>query len=316
MLKNYRPYLATLLLSIHAILVANPALAKKKLVVEKCDKPMGTIAISEPQEQLMLQLQIAGLPSPTSLLRLYIEESNCFQIVERGVAFQNLEQERALAEGREVQRGSNFGKGQLVAADFVLRSDLVSSGSSSIGGGLGGVVPVVGGLFGGVKKRKAQTSIRIIDARSGIQVVSASGSAKKSSFSLGGAGIAGAGGGALGGYASTSQGKVIAKSYLRTWNEIVGKIRNQPSLLEATSAAAQENAAASFTANGFNPGEVLTPKIAGVPLLSAPDDASETIASLSKEDEAVVEEEQNGYVKVLTVHGSGWVRKLLVKLTP
>jgi len=36
------------------------------------------------------------------LLRLMIQQSNCFQIVERGVAMQNLMQERALAGHQEI----------------------------------------------------------------------------------------------------------------------------------------------------------------------------------------------------------------------
>jgi curli biogenesis system outer membrane secretion channel CsgG len=47
-----------------------------------------------------------------------IQQSNCFQVVERGAAMKYLLQERALAQSGEMQQGQNIGKGQLVAADF------------------------------------------------------------------------------------------------------------------------------------------------------------------------------------------------------
>ena len=36
--------------------------------------------------------------------------SNCFQVVERGAAMANLQEERALAAGGEMMAGSNVGK--------------------------------------------------------------------------------------------------------------------------------------------------------------------------------------------------------------
>src|SRR5437868_15383685 len=53
--------------------------------LEKCEKPYGTVAISEPQDFVMQRLAQQKLPSPVPLLRLIIQQSNCFQVVERGV---------------------------------------------------------------------------------------------------------------------------------------------------------------------------------------------------------------------------------------
>ena len=53
--------------------------------LEKCEKPFGTIAVVQPQDQLTAALQRYNLPPPNSLLRLMIQQSNCFQVVERGV---------------------------------------------------------------------------------------------------------------------------------------------------------------------------------------------------------------------------------------
>jgi hypothetical protein len=43
--------------------------------LEKCEKPLGTIAISEPQSEIAAALQQYKLPPPTQLLRLMIQQS-------------------------------------------------------------------------------------------------------------------------------------------------------------------------------------------------------------------------------------------------
>ena len=61
-----------------------------------------------------------GLQSPTGLIRMMIQQSNCFIVVERGNGMQNMMQERALQESGELRQNSNMGGGQMVSADFVL----------------------------------------------------------------------------------------------------------------------------------------------------------------------------------------------------
>ena len=88
--------------------------------LEHCDKPMGALAVVEPQNQVSQSLSRYGLQSPTGLIRMMVQQSNCFIVVERGMAMQNMMQERALAESGELREGSNVGGGQMVSADFVL----------------------------------------------------------------------------------------------------------------------------------------------------------------------------------------------------
>ena len=52
--------------------------------VEKCDAPKGTLAVVEPQDAVLQALLRIGLQSPTGMIRLIVQQSNCFQIVERG----------------------------------------------------------------------------------------------------------------------------------------------------------------------------------------------------------------------------------------
>lgn len=285
--------------------------------LEKCAQPLGTLAVNEPQDEATTQLRSLGLTSPLPLLRLIIQQSNCFQVVERGRAINNILQERELAASGLLQASSNMGKGQLITADFVLTPDVVYNTNN--GGGVGGAV---GGLFGplgaaiggGFKSKKAQTSIILADARSGLQVASAAGAAKKNDFFFGGLGGGGGVGGLLGGYENTPEGKVIAASFLDNWNVIVRSIRNQPSLIAPTSESGQRNAANSLQATTFASGDVLVPKIVGVKLLSQPREGAPPLVALNKTDEMVYDgAEQNGFLKVISPKGTGWVRKVLVQ---
>jgi hypothetical protein len=161
---------------------------------EKCDAPKGTLAVVEPQSVAIASLSRYGLGSPSGLIRLIIQQSNCFQIVERGAGMQNMMQERALAQSGEMQSGSNVGKGQMVAADFIVTPNVVftDNNAGGVGGSLLGALggragAVLGGIAGGLKFKQAQTSMLLVDARSGIQVAAAEGSAQQTDFALGGA---------------------------------------------------------------------------------------------------------------------------------
>src|SRR5437868_307224 len=88
--------------------------------LEHCDKPMGAMAVVEPQSEYMMALQRYNLQSPVGLIRMMIQQSNCFIVVERGQGLRNMQQERALTESGQMRAGSNIGGGQMMAADFVL----------------------------------------------------------------------------------------------------------------------------------------------------------------------------------------------------
>ena len=226
--------------------------------VEKCRNEIGTLAVSEPQSESMYGLRRYGLGSPSLMLRMIIQESGCFAVVERGVAMQNLQQERALAAGGQLQGGSNLGGGQLQAADFVMTPGVEFSGDTGgIGGTVGGLLGRAGGLLGhlggavgGVKFKEAGTTLLISDVRSGVQVASADGKASKMDFSLGGWGWGGLGWASASGYNKTPEGKLIAASLLDNYNRIVLSIRDKPGLIRPSVQASRNNAAGSLQATG------------------------------------------------------------------
>ncbi len=288
--------------------------------LEHCDKPMGALAVVEPQDYVMAALSQYQLQSPVSLIRMMVQQSNCFIVVERGQGMQNKMQERALAGGGEMRGGSNIGGGQMVAADFILTPAVVFSESNAggfggaLGGLLGGKGSAIGALVGGLKFKEAQTSMLVADSRSGVQVAAAEGSSKKADLGLGAAVFGGGAGGGLGGYANTNEGKIIAASFADNYNNVVRVIRNDPSLQRDVGTLAQEAAAGGTTkAGAFNEGDVLYPKIGGVKVMAAAGEGGKVVATLAKTDEMIyMGEEQNGWLKVESGAGSGWVKKILV----
>ncbi len=287
--------------------------------LERCDKPMGTVAVVEPQNHVVLALARYKLGSPTGLIRLMVQQSNCFLVVERGVGMQNLMQERALAESGQLRQGSNMGGGQIVTADYVLTPAVVFSEDNA--GGVGGAIGslfgtggrVVGALAGGVKFKEAQTSMLLADARSSIQVAAAEGSAKKADFRLGGLLAGGGTAGALGGYANTNEGKVLAASLADNYNGIVRAVRGNPSLQRDVGSLAEEAGKRTKAGSVFNEGDVLRPKLPNVKLLKQPSDQSDTVATLAKGEELIfLGKEQDGFLNVETAKGGGWVKKVLI----
>jgi hypothetical protein len=252
------------------------------VAIEKCDTSYGTLAVVEPQDYTSRALSQYGLPSPTGLIRLIVQQSGCFQLVERGMAMQNIMQERALSGGGQLQRNSNMGGGQMLTADYILTPDVAFSekDAGAAGAALGllpGKAGAIGGLLGGgMKSKVAQTSMVLADTRTTLQVAAAEGSAKATDFALGALLGGGAVGGGLGGYTSTSEGKVIASSYVDNWNNIVRAIRG--TLTPASAAAAAPQAG-----SGFQAGDVLVPKIKGVKIYAAPDKASKVVSSTASE---------------------------------
>ena len=95
------------------------------VTLSKCENEIATVGVVEPQDFVMQALYQHSLPSPTQLIRLMIQQSKCFIVVERGLAFQNLMQERELASGGELKSDQNVGKGQLVTADYILTPTVI-----------------------------------------------------------------------------------------------------------------------------------------------------------------------------------------------
>jgi hypothetical protein len=287
--------------------------------LEHCDKPMGALAVVEPQDFVIASLRRYNLGSPVGLIRMMIQQSNCFIVVERGVGMQNLMQERALQQSGQLRADSNVGGGQMVTADFVMTPAVVFSENNAGGGGaavVGGLLGrTVGAIAGGLKFKEAQTSMLVADARSSVQVAAAEGSTRKADMRLGGLLFGGGGGAAAGGYGNTNEGKIIAAAFLDNYNNVVRVVRSDTALQRNVGTLAQEAAAGGQTAAGtiFSEGDVLAPKIAGVKILATPADGAKEVATLTRADDMVViGKVQNGFINVQGASGAGWVKAVLV----
>ena len=120
----------------------------KTPTLEKCKKKIATLAVVEPQDYEMLALSQYSLPSPTSLIRLIVQQSNCFIVLERGIAMQNLLQERTLSSSGELKQDQNMGKGQMITADYILTPTIIFKDESPclILGAPGGTYITMGNL--------------------------------------------------------------------------------------------------------------------------------------------------------------------------
>ena len=201
--------------------------------LEHCDEPMGTVGVVEEQDGDWYRYLTSDLrlPSTIPVIRMLIQQSNCFVVVERGRAMKNMMQERALADSGEMREGSNFGKGQMVAADYTLNPSINFSQSDAGGvggilGAFGGRIGAVGAVVGGLKFKRAETVLTMIDNRSGVQIATAMGLGKKTDFGMGVGGGGLSGFGAVGGYTNTPEGKVLVLAFADAYNKLVQSLRN------------------------------------------------------------------------------------------
>ena len=206
-----------------------------------CAKPIGVLAVVEPETQWWREL---NLGSPEAIIKVFVQQSRCFTIVNRGRSMQSRAMERAMADQGELQQGSNLGKGQVKAADYFLEPNIVSANRNSGGGGIGAAAGALGGLFGGagsviggiagginVKKGEANVTLSVVNARTTEEYV-VEGYARKKDISFGLGGGAGWWGGfaAVGGhgYQNTEIGQVIVLAYLDAYTKLVGQLGGIP----------------------------------------------------------------------------------------
>jgi len=200
--------------------------------IPTCDKKIGTLAVTEPQNKWWVAY---NLESPEALIKVYVSKSKCFTLLDRGKGLDAATTERALASSGEMRGGSNIGKGQMKAADYVLVPDVAmknnDSGGKRIGGLLAGVLPgIAGAVAGGVslKSKTADVVLTLTDVRSTEQVALEQGHYKKTDL-----GWAGGGGGFFGAfaaagassYANTEIGQVVAIAYLDAYTKLVNEVK-------------------------------------------------------------------------------------------
>jgi curli biogenesis system outer membrane secretion channel CsgG len=204
----------------------------KQAQIPTCSHKLGSLAVNQPQNNWWSGL---GLESPEALLKVFVQQSGCFTLVDRGAGFQAAQQERALASGNQLQGGANIGGGQIRAADYILVPDIVNrngnSGGTNVGGLLGGFM---GGFAGAVvssisiSSKTADVTLALTNVRTTEQEAITQGHGDKTDvgFGIGGGGW---GGGAFGGagvssYANSSIGQVVILAYIDAYTKLVDQM--------------------------------------------------------------------------------------------
>ena len=194
--------------------------------LQRCASPIGTAALVESDNRNYLEYD---LPNPTPMLRLMMQQSNCFRVVDRGVASEALKRERELAGEGELQAGSNMGGGQMAAADFLITPRIIFQDANSGGGGgfVGSLLPGIAGAVAGgltVQNMEAQTLLMLTNVRTGVQEAAAEGSASKSDIGVGAVGFIAPVAGGAGAYESTDIGKIVTAAFMDSHNKLVQQL--------------------------------------------------------------------------------------------
>lgn len=212
---------------------AGAASANANSQLERCDESLGTLAVVEDQgSPWYYQLRNEyKLQSTVPLIRMLVQQSNCFVVVERGSGMRSMSTERTLEASGEMRQGSNFGKGQMVAADYSLNPSIAFSQSDAGGvgaalGGFGRRLGMLGAVAGSMKFKEASTMLTLVDNRSGVQLGAAEGSASKTDFGAWSSVFGSRAGGSLGGYTNTAEGKVLAGAFADAYNQLVMSLRS------------------------------------------------------------------------------------------
>ena len=209
--------------------------ANANSALERCDQSLGTLAVVEDQSAEWwgyYRSRYSQLGSTVPVLRMMIQQSNCFVVVERGQAMRNMQTERALEQSGEMRGGSNFGKGQMVAADYSMSPSIQFSdntgGARAAAYGLSRLtgISAISSVGGSLSVNEASTTLLMIDNRSGVQLAAAEGTAKNMDFGMFGSAWGWAGGASAGGYAKTPEGKVIVAAFVDSYNQLVKSVRN------------------------------------------------------------------------------------------
>src|SRR3954452_22840420 len=97
--------------------------------VPRCSRKLGTVSIANGDDPSGWAQN--NLAPPEKLLRVIVQRSGCFNIVDRGAGLNAATQERNLNAGLGLQRGSNVGNGQVKAADYVLVAEVAARDSNT-----------------------------------------------------------------------------------------------------------------------------------------------------------------------------------------
>ena len=134
---------------------------QKVAEIPHCAQKLGTVSIANGDDPYgWTQFNLAP---PEKLLKVIVQRSGCFNLVDRGAGLNAAQTERDIGSDLGLQRGSNVGKGQVKAADYVLIAEVSAQNRNSAGGALAGIAGgmiggTAGALLGGIKTKKLEAN--------------------------------------------------------------------------------------------------------------------------------------------------------------
>src|SRR6266850_157208 len=160
--------------------------------LESCTETLGTLTVVEDRNAAWYHTlrDQYKVQSTVPLIRMLVQKSNCFVVVERGAAMNNMRQERELERSGEMREGSDFGKGQMVAADYSMNPTITFSERDTGG------------------------------------IAAAEGNSSKTDINVWGGLFGGGAAGGAGGYTNTPEGKVLASAFADAYNNLVKAAKN------------------------------------------------------------------------------------------
>ncbi|WP_327195905.1 CsgG/HfaB family protein [Novosphingobium capsulatum] len=187
--------------------------------VPKCTHVLGTLAIVDGDNPSgWTQFQLAP---PQKLLKVLIQRSGCFNLVDRGSGLHAAQRERDIGASIDLSRGAD-GQNQIKAADYVLVAKVqaanANSGGNAIGAGLGG-------LMGGIRTRKMEANVvlTVTNVRTTETIAAEHGYAAKNSPSFGAGGFLG-GGLVGGGYDNTDIGRIVTMAFIQAYAKLIDSV--------------------------------------------------------------------------------------------
>ncbi|MGE0044410.1 MAG: CsgG/HfaB family protein [Hyphomonadaceae bacterium] len=202
------------------------------VVVPTCTRSLGAITLVDGDRD---GWRAYNLSSPQAMLRVVVNRSRCFTIVERGIGMDVAQGERNLAAQGDLQRGQNMGRGQMRTADYVLIAEVAASdnnaGGSAVAGVLGGLIGGgLGAVVGGVRqtRQEAQAVLSLTNVRTTETVAVTEGRAQNRNWGwgggAGGVGSTGFGGVVGGGWEDTDIGRVVSAAFIDAYAQMVTEL--------------------------------------------------------------------------------------------
>lgn len=203
--------------------------------LQRCEAPIATVGLVERREGYGPILGRYGLPeSPLPLIRVIMQQSGCFRVVDRHAGLNAAIREQELKDQGVLRReGNTVGAAKGYEAQYTIVPSLTFS-EKDAGRSLAGFlaqIPVIRdfaallGLVEQAKYKEAQTVLLLTDNETTEQLAAATGSARATDFGIGGLLIGRLGGAAGLAWSNTNEGKIIAAAFLDAHNQLVGQVR-------------------------------------------------------------------------------------------